>query len=119
MLKKVFISTVLLVSVVVVSAQATTYSIVIDVPNLKANGKNWDIGGGEPDIFLKVDGDSQPIFENCKNKYRCVMEFDSDTTEWYLEVYDKDKFANDIIGRGNCSVGQTCEFDGVKMKITK
>ena len=114
MLKKILISTLLVVSV-----HATSYSIVIDVPNLKANGKNWDIAGGEPDILLKVDGHFEPIFENCKNKYRCVMEFESDTTEWYLEVYDKDKFANDIIGRGNCSAGQTCEFDGVKMKITK
>lgn len=112
---KIFLVLVLLVA----SVQATTYSVVIDVPNLKANGKNWDILGGAPDILLKVDGHSEPIFDNCKNKYRCVMDFQSDTTDWYLEVYDKDKLANDIIGRGNCSVGQTCEFDGVKMKITE
>jgi len=114
MLKKILISTLLVVSV-----HATSYSIVIDVPNLKQNGKNWDIAGGSPDILLKVDGVIQPIFENCKNKYRCVMEFESDTSEWYLEVYDKDKFADDIIGRGNCSVDKICEFDGIKMKITK
>jgi len=112
---KTFLSTVLLFA----SLHATTYSIVIDVPNSKANGKAWDIGGGEPDILLKIDGYFEPMFENCKNQYRCVMEFESDATEWYIEVYDKDKFLNDIIGRGNCSVGETCEFDGVKMRITK
>lgn len=114
MLKKILGLTILIGSL-----NADTYSLVIDVPNLKANGKNWDVAGGDPDILLKIDGELQPMFESCKNAYRCVMEFESDASEWYIEVYDKDALANDIIGRGNCSVGDTCEFDGVKMKITK
>ncbi len=112
------LKTLLVSALLAISVEATRYSVVIDVPNLKANGKNWDIGGGAPDILLKIDGSFQPMFENCKNTYRCVMEFESDSTEWYIEVYDKDKLLDDIIGRGNCSVGQTCEFDGVKMRIT-
>ena len=108
-----------LIAFLAVSVNASSYSIVIDVQNLKANGKNWDPFGNAPDIFLKIDGVSITIFENCKNEYRCVMEFDSDVEEWYIEVYDKDKMASDIIGRGNCAAGETCEFGQVKMRITK
>ena len=104
---------------VLASLSLNSYSIVVDVPNLKANGKNWDPFGGAPDILLKIDGETLPFDSSCKDKYRCVMEFESEDTEWYIEVYDKDKLQNDIIGRGNCAVGEICEFDGVKMKIEK
>jgi len=113
MLKKI------LSGLVLASLYASSYSIVVDVPNLKANGKNWDPFGGAPDILFKIDGETLPMDINCKNQYRCVAEFESDAKEWYIEVYDKDKIQDDIIARGNCSVGQTCEFNGLKMKITE
>lgn len=113
MLKKI------LMSLVILSLSANSYSIIVDVPNLKANGKNWDPLGGAPDILFKIDGEMLPFDDSCKNQYRCVIEFDSDVTEWYIEIYDKDKLQDDIIARGNCSVGETCEFNGLKMKITK
>lgn len=115
MLKKV----VFIVSFLFVSLEATDYMMVVDVENLKANGKDWDLGGNAPDIFVKLNKESLPLYQNCKNEYRCVIEFSSEDSDWYIEVYDKDKLANDVIGRGNCLVGDTCEFGQAKVKIVE
>lgn len=113
MLKKI----ILIVSFTFVSLQATDYMMVVDVENLKANGKEWDLGGNAPDIYAKLNKESLPLSTDCKNEYRCVIEFSSEDSDWYIEVYDKDKLADDVIGRGNCTVGDVCEFGQAKVKI--
>jgi hypothetical protein len=113
MFKKV----ILVLSFLVISLEATDYMLVVDVENLKSNGKNWDIGGGAPDIFLTIDREKLPLSAECKNEYRCVIEFYSDAQDWYIEIFDKDGIVNDIIGRGNCAVNKTCTLGQGKIKI--
>jgi len=112
MLKKLF-----LITALISIGNTATYSVVVDIKERKVNGKSWDVFGNAPDIILKIDGDTLPLIESCKNQYRCVMEFESIVTDWYIEVYDKDKMADDIIGRGNCTVGEVCEVGQAKMII--
>jgi hypothetical protein len=38
-------------------------------------------------------------------------------TSWYFEIYDKDFTSNDLIAKGNCSVGKECSFSGAKITI--
>lgn len=115
MLKKV----ILILLFLVVSVDATDYMLVVDVENLKSNGKNWDVGGNAPDILIKLNRESLPLSSDCKNEYRCIMEFSSEDKDWYIEIFDKDLRADDIIGRGNCAVDETCKLGQAKIKIVR
>ena len=95
-----------------------TYSLTIKAEPAKINGKPWDIFGGAPDIFIKIDGVFLDFDRNCKNTYKCTVNFTVEkSTSWYFEIYDKDLENNDLIAKGNCSVGDTCSLGGAKIEI--
>jgi hypothetical protein len=95
------------------------YSITINVEAKKANGKSWDVFGGSPDIKLVIDG--QPLYSmaRCRDRYRCTIEFASIKDKWYIEVYDKDLQNDDLIGKGECEEGESCDFGLAKVEISE
>jgi len=95
------------------------YTIEIDVKSTKANGKPWDISGGSPDIAISIDGKRLQFLEKCRDKYRCSIRFFSTSDEWYFEIYDKDIMNDDLIGKGNCSEGDSCSLGLAKVKIVE
>ena len=99
--------------------QADSYMAQINVEPSKGNGKAWDIGGGSPDILLKLNKEEVNFSKNCKNSYRCVMEFESTGDSWYVEVYDKDIKTDDIIGAGTCKVDEPCKIGQATVIIKK
>jgi len=99
--------------------QADMYMAVINVEPSKGNGKAWDVGGGAPDILLKLNREKISFSKKCKNEYRCVMEFDSSGDSWYVEVYDKDLKTNDIVGAGTCKLDEACSIGQATVKIQR
>jgi len=95
------------------------YTVEIDVNSTKANGKAWDIAGGSPDILVYIDGEKMSFNPNCQNRYRCSMEFivKDNSNSWYFEIYDRDFANNDLIGKGDCSLGKNCNFGSVVVSI--
>ena len=114
-MKKMLIGLLILGSLV----QADMYMAVINVEPSKGNGKAWDIGGGSPDILLKLNKKEVNFSKSCKNEYRCVMEFDSTGSSWYVEVYDKDLKTDDIIGAGTCKLDESCKIGQATVIIQK
>jgi len=97
-----------------------TYTITLEAEATKADGKSWDISGGAPDLLIKVDGVFLDFEKTCKNSYGCSVDFTvEDETSWYFEIYDKDLASNDLVAKGNCSVGKECHFSGAKISISK
>jgi hypothetical protein len=97
--------------------KAKAYTIEIDVNTVKANGKSWDVSGGSPDITISIDGQRLQFLEKCRDKYRCSLKFFSISDEWYFEIYDKDIMSDDLIGKGDCSEGDSCTLGLAKIKI--
>lgn len=97
-----------------------TYTLTIEADATKTDGKAWDIQGGAPDLFIKIDGVFLDFDKKCKNSYRCSVEFTVENeTSWYFEIYDKDFASNDFIAKGDCSVGKECHFSGARISISK
>lgn len=97
---------------------AYNYNLTIEVDSTKSSGKAWDIAGGAPDIMVKID--SKTIFKkSCKNSYKCTIDFESKKDKWYLEIYDKDLRASDLIGKGECKVDTNYTLGSAKIKIVK
>jgi len=96
-----------------------TYTLSIEVEATKVNGKAWDVAGGAPDLLIKLNGTFLNFNKKCKNSYGCKLEFTFvNETLWYFEIYDKDLVSNDLIGKGNCSVGKVCILGGATIKIS-
>jgi len=93
------------------------YIATINVKSKKRDGTTWDIRGGYPDILLKVNRKKIYFIKRCKDKYKCIIQFESSDNSWYIEVYDKDLILSDIIGRGTCKVNETCEIGLAKIFI--
>ena len=94
-----------------------SYIATISVKSKKIDGKSWDIRGGYPDILLKLNREKSYFDKSCKDKYKCIIQFESSDNSWYVEVYDKDLVSNDIIGNGTCKVNKTCEIGLAKVFI--
>jgi len=108
----------LLTTMLVLIEAKETYSLTIKAEPAKTNGKAWDIGGGAPDIFVKIDGIFVDFDRSCKNTYKCTINFTvTKGTSWYFEIYDKDLQNNDLIAKGNCSLGKECSLGGAKIEI--
>ena len=101
----------------IMMAQSVIVEADIDVASYKPNGMSWDIAGGAPDILLYVDG--KKVGEVCRNQYRCEILFKTDKQKIYIEVYDKDLQAHDLIGKGECRVGSVCELTNAKVKLKR
>jgi len=96
------------------------YKVSIDVKPTKANGKSWDISGGAPDIYVRVDGKKMALKKECRNSYRCEnITFVSNKEKFYIEVYDKDIASDDLVGKGECRAGATCTLGSATMHIGK
>ena len=93
------------------------YRIQIDVASTKANGEDWDMMGNAPDIQLFVDKHPLSLLNSCQDTYRCNLGFSSVKDRWYIEVYDKDLGSNDLIGKGDCQEGETCDLGQAKILI--
>lgn len=119
MLKVLFLAYV----VVVVNANDNTpiymYEVEVNVQSTKINGKDWDISGGAPDVYVKVDGVFLTMTRKCRNTYRCSVMFVSKTKSWYFEVYDKDVANNDLIGKGTCSADRKCYLGRSTVKVKR
>lgn len=99
------------------STKAELYTINIDVAPKKANGTEWDIMGGSPDIKVLVDKHPLYISPSCRDTYRCSLNFTSKQDKWYIEVYDMDIDSDDLIGKGDCEEGEDCDFGLAKVRI--
>jgi len=99
---------------------AGTYHIDIQVSPTKPGGKSWDIAGGAPDIRFAIDGKTVQQEHKCIDTYRCTrtVSLSLDKEKFYIEVYDRDLKADDLIGKGECRVGEVCKVGraGVTLK---
>jgi len=120
-MKKMILLLVVLLSLIEAKERIlNTYTITIEADATKADGKSWDISGGAPDLLIKVDGVYLDFEKKCKDSYGCSVDFTVENeTSWYFEIYDKDFASNDLIAKGNCSVGKECNFNGAKISISK
>jgi len=97
-----------------------TYTLKVEADATKVDGSSWDISGGAPDLLIKVDGVFLDFDKTCRNSYGCSVDFTVEHgTSWYFEIYDKDIASNDLIAKGNCSVGKECHFSGAKISISE
>jgi hypothetical protein len=111
---------IILVIVTMCSLSANSaYVANIEVADTKTNKKAWDYAGGAPDILLYVDGKMVPFSKECKDKYKCEISFMSKNEKWYIEVYDKDIKASDLIGKGECKLNSSCKIGQAVIKIRK
>ena len=96
------------------------YKASIDVKPSKANGKSWDISGGAPDIYVRIDGKKLALKKECRDSYRCEnISFVSNKNKFYIEVYDKDIASDDLMGKGECRAGATCTLGTATVHISK
>jgi len=97
-----------------------SYKATIDVKALKTNGKSWDISGGAPEIYMKVEGRKFALKKECIDSYKCKnITFVSTLKKFYIEVYDMDLISDDIIGKGECRIGSLCHVGQATVKIEK
>ena len=105
---------------VAVAVQAGNYVADIEVDSTKSNGKSWDIAGGAPDIRLRIEGKFLPMREACRDSYRCTTSaFVTQKERVYIEVYDQDAWANDLVGKGECTIGNVCKVGAAKIAFKK
>ena len=97
----------------------SVYGLSVEVDERKTDGRSWDISGGAPDIEIVINGKSMDFSRKCRDRYRCHNFFVSDNNRWYIEVYDRDIYSNDLIGKGYCFSGLACHIGGAKLKIEK
>ena len=111
-MKKIKILIIGLITILTIgcSSKAELYSIEIDVSPTKANGDEWDLMGGSPDIKVLVDKHSLGLSPSCRDTYRCSYNFTSKKDEWYIEIYDNDIDSDDLIGKGDCEEGEECNL---------
>lgn len=121
MLRKIILLALISVSTFAIEVKGNNvvyqYDIDVDVQNGKHNGSSWDATGGAPDILLRVNGSTIPFTQNCKNTYRCTVSFFSGKKNLYLEVYDRDIFNHDLVGKGTISIGKTLHLGKAKINI--
>jgi len=102
------------------AAELLGYKVSIDVKPTKANGKSWDISGGAPDIYVRVDGKKMALKKECRDSYRCEnITFVSNKEKFYIEVYDKDIASDDLVGKGECRAGSTCTLGSATVHVSK
>lgn len=110
MLKKIILLVLISLSTFAIEVKGNKavyqYTIDVDVQDSKSNGSSWDVTGGAPDIFLRVNGSTIPFSENCRNTYKCIISFISDKRSFYIEVYDRDIVNHDLIGKGIVTMGR-------------
>lgn len=105
---------------VAVAVQAGNYVVDIEVDPTKPNGKSWDVAGGAPDIRLRIEGKLLPMREACRDSYRCTTSaFVTQKERVYIEVYDQDVWANDLIGKGECTIDNVCKVGAAKIFFKK
>ena len=107
-MKKIILAGLMLLTMMTLHAESKKkiYSMTINIADKKANGKSWDMFGGPPDIKVVIDGQVYFSAVKCQDTYRCTIEFISTTDKWYIEVYDKDIQNDDLVGKGDCKVGE-------------
>lgn len=115
-MKKRYMMGLLFGMTVVVCAQS--YVANIEVAPVKKGGKSWDVAGGAPDVLLKVEGTFVPFRDVCQDSYRCKTNaFETKKKVLYVEVYDRDVAANDLIGKGTCRIGERCRVGEATVKF--
>jgi len=92
------------------------YLVNIESESSKANGANWDVLGGKPDILIYIDN---KYYKKCKNSLNCSVAFSSQNTQWSFEIIDEDMSNNDIIGKGTCHANETCVIGQATVKTTE
>jgi len=103
-----------------VAVHAQSYVAQIEVDALKKDGKSWDVAGGAPDVLLRVEGRFIPFRDECQDSYRCTTNpFATEKQTVYLEVYDRDVAADDLIGKGRCDVGERCRVGSAVVTLKK
>ncbi len=118
-MKKIILTFMLLLSLIQAKEHiVNTYTVKVEANSTKANGESWDIWGGSPDILVKINGIYLDFNPKCQDSYRCSVEFTVEKgTSWYFEIYDRDLSSNDLIAKGECSVGKECQLKGATISI--
>lgn len=111
-MKKMILTGLMLLATMTVEAEVKKkiYSMTINIADKKANGKSWDMFGGSPDIKVLIDGQAYFSALKCQDTYRCSIEFISTNDKWYIEVYDRDIQNDDLVGKGDCKLGEECKL---------
>ena len=114
---------VLLATLLVLNANATelmNFKATVDVKPKKSNKKSWDISGGAPDVYLKIDGKKLVIKQECRDSYRCQdITFVSNKKTFYIEIYYKDLASDGLIGKGECTVGSRCVLGRAVLQLSE
>jgi len=102
-------------------ASTATYEMSVEVEATKPSGHSWDIAGGAPDIRVKIDGMELTFLERCRDTYKCTTTYFNATNkqQFYIEVYDRDAAADDLIGKGECRVGQVCKLGSSVVRVSE
>lgn len=100
-------------------AVAGSYYVDIQVSSTKVSGKSWDMAGGAPDIGFVIDGKRVHMKQRCSDTYRCThtVSLALDKEKFYIEVYDLDINADDLIGKGECRIGKVCQIGRVTVTL--
>lgn len=101
---------------------ANTYSISIMLSEQKENGHDWDsfnLGPyRNPDIDISIN--NKEISFKCKNTFYCDYEFQSNETEFEINIVEFDSLnKNDTIGSSICSIGSICPIGQANVKIER
>ena len=98
-----------------ISAHAADFMLTVEVAPQNPSGVSWDLAGGAPDIRLRVDGQDLVFAPQCRDTYRCTVYLPVKRpggSTHYFEVYDRDLYADDLVGKGECLVR-----DGLRCRV--
>jgi len=93
------------------------YGATVEVELLpkKPNGDSWDGLGGEPDIFVVVNGTSYREYR-CDDRLKCSIKINEYLKgDVNIEVWDADLADNDLAGEFTLQVGQEVNNEAVKV----
>jgi len=88
-------------------SERVNYSIQITLDSVKANGNSWDAFGGKPDIKIYIDNEYKGL---CKNSFKCTVTHVSSKNALDFKIYDEDVVSDDFVGKGSCTVNDTCKL---------
>jgi len=88
-------------------SERVKYSIQITLDLVKANGNSWDAFGGKPDIKIYIDNEYKGF---CKDSFKCRVTHVSSKNALDFKIYDKDVVSDDFVGKGSCTVNDTCKL---------
>lgn len=98
------------------SALASARTVKITMDSKKPDGRAWDVMGGAPDPYIKVDGNSYRA-QRCEDSYTCTIQI-KEKGPITIEVWDADASNDDPAGATPCDTGMLCTTSGASVMVT-